>query len=373
MKKISLIIVCWMAIWGSQLHAAKQNLHALVIGNGHYGQAQTLENAVDDARAISGKLRELGFHVIERHDLSRSGMRKALRDFHTALEKAGDAVALLFYAGHGIQRHGENYLIPVDADISKEYEIEDAALKLRTILASLNDVQPRLSIVMLDACRNNPFERRIRGISRSVNVRGGGLAAMDSIQGTILSFATEPGNVAVDGYNGHSPYTSAILRHISTPNMSIQDMLNQVGLTVMATTHGEQKPWISSSPVPRFCFAGCNNGATPLMVASNAATPVPTGTSAPGDVISAIEAAFRKQSLSEIKTHARLTLDQESLIKSLFELYPDITIKPTSASRSLILSGTGKTLEMVISEATNEEGNHVLPSRRWSHLTFELR
>ncbi|HFD86492.1 MAG TPA: caspase family protein [Gammaproteobacteria bacterium] len=372
MKTIIFFIVYLMAMWGGQLYAITPGLHALVIGNGHYSQAPTLENAVNDAKAISSKLRELGFHVIERHDLARSGMRKALRDFNTSLGQANNTVALLFYAGHGIQQQGENYLIPVDADISKAYEIEDAALKLRTILASLNDVQPQLSIVMLDACRNNPFERRVHGISRGMKVRGSGLAPIDSVQGTILSFATEPGNVAVDGYSGHSPYTSAILKHIGTPNLSIQDMLNQVGLTVMAETHGEQKPWVSSSPVPRFCFAGCSKTTDPVMIASN--TPVlPKTNLANSNIITAIETAFKKQSLNDLKAQVRLTPSQESLISTLFDLYPDITINPTSASRSLVMSDSGKTLEMVISEATNEEGNHVIPSRRWSHLTFELR
>ena len=374
MKTIIFFMVYLMAMWGGQLYAItpSPSLHALVIGNGHYSQAPTLENAVDDAKAISSKLRELGFHVIERHDLTRSGMRKALRDFNTSLGQANNTVALLFYAGHGIQQQGENYLIPVDADISKAYEIEDAALKLRTILASLNDVQPQLSIVMLDACRNNPFERRVHGVSRGVKVRGSGLAPIDSVQGTILSFATEPGNVAVDGYSGHSPYTSAILKHIGTPNLSIQDMLNQVGLTVMAETHGEQKPWVSSSPVPRFCFAGCSKTTAPAMIASNIPI-LPKTNLANSNIITTIETAFKKQSLNDLKAQVRLTPDQEILISTLFDLYPDITINPTSTSRSLVMSGSGKTLEMVISEATNEEGNHVIPSRRWSHLTFELR
>lgn len=372
MKRVSYLLLFIWILFSGALHATTMPLHALVIGNGEYARAQSLDNANSDARAIAKKLRKLGFKVMERHDLTRSAMRQSLRTFHSRLENADNAVALLFYAGHGIQRNGKNFLIPVDADISKEYEIEDAALDLGTVLASLGDAKPRLSVVMLDACRNNPYERRIRGLSRSLNFKGEGLAPVDSVQGTILSFATEPGNVAVDGYDGHSPYTAAILKHIDTPNLSIQDMLNQVGLTVMAATHGDQKPWVSSSPVPRFCFAGCNQS-SPVQVASAAPAPVIAPQKPENAAISAIQEAFHHQSMSEIKRHVDLSAEQERLVASLFELYPDITMAPTPASRSLVLSGAGKTLDMVVSEAINEEGNRVIPSRKWSRLTFVLR
>ncbi len=372
MKRIIVLLLLLGAMIGSHALAAQQQLHALVIGNSDYEKAQSLANASADASAVADKLRSLGFKVLERHNQTRAGMRQSLRKFHSRLENADNAVALLFYAGHGIQRNGKNYLIPVDADISKEYEIEDSALQLSTVLASLNDVRPQLSVVMLDACRNNPFERRIRGLTRSLNFKGEGLAPVNSVQGTILSFATEPGNVAVDGFDGHSPYTSAILKHIGTPGLSIQDMLNQVGLTVMAATHGEQKPWVSSSPVPRFCFGGCNS-APAVQLASAAPVAVKADTSPESEAIAAIQDAFHKQSLDDIKKYVRLTLEQEALVKNLFEIYPDITMAPTSASRSLVLSGAGKTLDMVVSEAINEEGNRVIPSKKWSRLTFELR
>lgn len=370
MKNLCLLIILPILYWGDSLHASKQPLYALVIGNSGYSKAQQLENASSDARAIAAKLRRLGFNVLERHDLSRSGMREALREFHTRLESSENAVALLFYAGHGIQRRGENFLIPIDADISKEYEIEDAALNLRTILFSLGDAKPRLSIVMLDACRNNPYERRIRGVSRGQSFKGEGLAAVDSVHGMILSYATEPGNVAVDGFTGHSPYTAAILNHIESPNLSIQEMLNQVGLSVISATHGDQRPWVSSSPVPRFCFAGCDTGSQ-LQIAS-AAPLAPIEAASGNTAIAAIQAAFQAQSMASIKQHARLTAEQEQRVSNLFELYPVITLQPTQISRSLILSGKEKTLDMVVSEAINEEGNRVLPSPKWSHLIFDL-
>jgi hypothetical protein len=370
MNKFYFILL--LLFWGGDLYASAQQLHALVIGNSDYAKAQRLDNAGSDAHAIAKKLRKLGFQVLERHDQSRAEMRRSLRAFHSNLEGASNAVALLFYAGHGIQRRGENFLIPVDADISKGYEIEDSALNLGTILSSLGDAKPRLSIVMLDACRNNPYEKRIRGVSRGLELKGEGLAAVDSVQGTILSFATEPGNVAVDGYNGHSPYTKAILEHIGTPSLSIQEMLNQVGLTVMSATHGDQKPWVSSSPVPRFCFAGCN-----VAVKSRIASVIPktsdNATSKNSAVITEIQAAFHAQSIADIESHVRLTKEQKYLVSSLFKIYPDITMAPTSASRSLVVSGRGKMLDMVVSEAINEEGNRIIPSRKWNRIRFELK
>jgi hypothetical protein len=369
-KRFSFIFLLSILCWGSSAHASKQELHALVIGNSDYSDAQRLENASSDARAIAKKLRTLGFQVMERHDQSRSGMRDSLRKFHTHLEGAKDAVALFFYAGHGIQRQGENFLVPIDADINKEYEIEDAALNLRAMLSLLSDAKPRLSIVMLDACRNNPYEKNIRGISRGLDFKGEGLAAVNSVQGMILSYATEPGNVAVDGFAGHSPYTAAILRHIDTPDQSIQDMLNQVGLSVISATQGNQKPWVSSSPVPRFCFSGCDIGSQFWLTST---APVTASEATPGnETIATIQAAFQTQSMASIKQHVRLTAEQEKLVSSLFEIYPVITMQPTPISRSLVLSGQGKTLDMVVSEAINEEGNRVVPSQKWSHLTFDL-
>ena len=186
----------------------------------------------------------------------------------------------------------------------------------------------------------------------------------------ILSYATEPGNVAVDGSIGHSPYTAAILSHIDTPNLSIQDMLNQVGLSVISATHGEQKPWVSSSPVPRFCFAGCGDR---LRLQFTSTAPVaPAKAPLENTVITAIQTAFQMQSMASIKQHVRLSAEQEKRVRSLFKIYPVITVQPTQGSRSRVFPGKGESLEMVISEAINDEGNRVLPSPKWSHLTFEL-
>ncbi len=229
---------------------------ALVVGNSQYQQVEHLPNPVNDAHAMSRKLTQLGFKVTELHDQSRAQMKSTLRQFSDQLSP--DSVALFFYAGHGIQYQGKNYLIPIDADISKSYEIEYQAIDLNMILSALNEVEPMLSVVMLDACRDNPFERQIRGISRTTNLRGSGLATIQNTRGTILSYATEPGNVATDGVGSHSPYTQAMLKYLGVPELSVQDMLNQVGLAVMEATQGSQKPWFSSSPVPRFCLAGCD-------------------------------------------------------------------------------------------------------------------
>ncbi len=250
----TIIVACVIALISTELYAGDR--FALVIGNSQYQQVEYLVNPINDAQAMSRKLRELGFKVTELHDQSKNQMKATLRQFSEQLNS--ESVALFFYAGHGIQYEGKNYLIPIDADISKSYEIEYQAIDLNMILSALNEAEPILNIVMLDACRDNPFERQIRGISRSTNLRGSGLASIQNSRGTILSYATEPGNVATDGVGSHSPYTSAMLKYLGMPGLSVQDMLNQVGLAVMNATQGNQKPWFSSSPVPKFCLAGCD-------------------------------------------------------------------------------------------------------------------
>lgn len=367
MTLLRALLIAWLCLFAQTVNAT--NLHALVIGNSNYQYSGALANASNDARAIAAKLRKLGFSVIESVDQNRREMRHSLRTFNQRLSQSNNPVSVMFYAGHGIQRNGQNYLIPVDADINKAYEIEDTSINLGTVLASMNEAKPSLSIIMLDACRNNPFERKITPSTRSSFYRGSGLAAVDGLYGTILSYATEPGRVAVDGHGEHSPYTTALLRYMSTPGLSIQEMLNQVGLSVMEHTRGEQKPWVSSSPVPRFCFAGCDH------------YPVPTTNTlvelepAPGVLadVSAVQTAIRNQDIKALKQLAYIEAKQEQQLQQLFRHYPDILVEPTPRSRSLLVNGTSQSVDMQVVEAKNEEGNRVIPGPHWKQLSFQLR
>ncbi len=235
---------------------------ALVIGNGAYPQGSTLANPPNDARAVARTLRDIGFDVAEGIDLDRAGFERTVRDF---LAKAAQArTALVFYAGHGVQIDGRNYLVPVDAQIASGEKFTADMTALDTILAGLDD-QIRTNIVILDACRDNPLAAKAvadAGASRSLAVRSG-LAAPSDLgkggtlgAGTLLAFATAPGEVALDGAGANSPFSTALLRHLATPGLEVQAMLTRVRADVVAVTHNRQVPWSNSSLLGEVFLAG---------------------------------------------------------------------------------------------------------------------
>ena len=362
------ISTLFLLLWsGSSLAANRQ---ALVIGNGHYSDSANLGNAVMDARAIADKLSSLGFNVKEHYDLKLKDMRKAVQSFSKTLD-AG-SIVVFYYAGHGIQNHGINYLVPVDAIITRSYEIDYNAINLNMVLAAFKEAEPTLSVAMLDACRNNPYERKINGVSRATSFSGSGLAPVGDIQGSIISYATEPGKVATDGADAHSPYTGALLKHLATTNLSVQDMLNQVGLEVMSKTHGGQKPWFSSSPVPRFCFAGCavdpyQRQIAPLAEPDRAKRIDPF--SVEGSYIERIRIAIISRDLNQLKRLAEIDEAQEDFLQSLFSSYLTLSVK-LEQKRSLPKAGEQQALQFRIKEAVNHEGNRVIPSNSWSLISI---
>ncbi len=226
---------------------------ALVIGNGAYAQAGKLGNPVNDARLIAKNLRSLGFEVMEGFDLDRRRLRQLGDDF---LRSAATArLALVYYAGHGLQIDGRNYLVPVDADLAAASDPLNELVEVDTMLTGLDD-QIRTNIVVLDACRDNPLVQQAGsapGVARSLRLRSG-LAAPSSLgkgatlgAGTLLAFATAPGDVALDGAGENSPFSAALARHISTPGLEIQQMLTRVRAEVVAATGNKQVPWSNSS------------------------------------------------------------------------------------------------------------------------------
>ncbi len=228
---------------------------ALVIGNGAYRNAPALPNPPNDARAVAKTLRDIGFQVIEGTDLDRGSMEKVLLEFLQRVPSA--SIRLLFYAGHGIQVGGNNYLVPVDAMVASKRAAVFELIDIDRILKGLDD-EAHDNIIILDACRNNPFESRI---APTRAIRGGaGLAAYQSVgTGTLIAFATAPGNTAADGEGSHSPFATALLKHIATPGIEVNQMLTRVRIDVAAATERKQIPWVNSSllgevylaPVPR--------------------------------------------------------------------------------------------------------------------------
>src|SRR6187399_3140864 len=202
-------------------HAAlAENRVALVIGQSNYRAVVPLPNPANDAKAVSQMLTEAGFEVLTAADLSQNELRARVGDFAAKVAAKGpDTVALVFYAGHGLQIDGENFLVPVDVDPKREADIPIQAVRLNDILNTLTSVPSRMRILLLDACRNNPFP----GISKSA---GGGLAIIDAKIGapnTFLSFSTSPGAVAEDGKGDNSPYTAALLAAAKEANIPIEE------------------------------------------------------------------------------------------------------------------------------------------------------
>lgn len=226
---------------------------ALVIGNGAYGTASKLPNPPNDARRIAQELRSIGFDTTEGIDMSSDAMRRAVKDF---LAKAPHAkVTLIFFAGHGMQIDGKNYLVPVDAQLKDGKSFTDELIDLDFIMAGLED-KLRANVIVLDACRDNPFTSKVSIASsagRSVTIRSG-LAPQAGLSsggtqgaGTLIAFATAPGQVAFDGEGASSPFTIALARHIITPGLELQQMLTRVRSEVVASTKGKQVPWSNSS------------------------------------------------------------------------------------------------------------------------------
>jgi Tfp pilus assembly protein PilF len=225
---------------------------ALVIGNGAYAGVRALPNPPNDARSIAKSLRDIGFGVTEGIDLDRATMRKMTDDF--LREAARAQVAVVYYAGHGVQIDGRNYLVPVDLRLQAGGNLTDGMVDMDTILAALDD-QVRTNILIFDACRNNPLERKVASATPGREIEAGpGLAAPAALgpgatsgAGTLIAFATAPGQVALDGDGGNSPFSAALSRHIGTSGLEVQQMLTRVRAEVVARTSGKQVPWSNSS------------------------------------------------------------------------------------------------------------------------------
>lgn len=228
--------------------AAEQRV-ALVIGNSNYRNAPRLQNPGNDAESISQLLNSAGFEVTEATDLTQNDMVKVLQDFSAKVSARGrDTVAMIYYAGHGVQLAGENYLIPVDAKISAPSDLAGQSVRLVDVMGTLETIPSRMRIVVLDACRNNPFP--------AVNDSGRGLAIVDAPNGSIVGYSTAPGMSAQDGDGNHSPYTSAFLHLAREPNLPIEQLFKRVRLEVNHSTEGKQTPWESSSLTSDFYFFG---------------------------------------------------------------------------------------------------------------------
>lgn len=227
-------VILWTGV------ASAESRIALIIANGAYQNTAPLKNPVNDGKLMSATLEAMGFKVTLASDLDGKAMKKAMLEFGRAL-RASDSVGLFYYAGHAIQVAGENYLIPVDANLQDETEIGIEGVDVNDFLATMNEAQSRIKIVVLDACRNNPFPAASRSAAR-------GLAIVRAPTGTLIAYSTSPGEVALDGTGENSPYAEALARAMKgETGKPIELVFRQARVSVLESTEGRQTPWDLSS------------------------------------------------------------------------------------------------------------------------------
>jgi tetratricopeptide (TPR) repeat protein len=243
---------------------------ALVVGNGNYRYVPVLTNPLNDARLIADTLKKLGFILVgggPQIDLEKPAFDSAVQAFGEQLVGAG--VGLFYYAGHGLQVDGTNWLVPVGANPTRPQDLDFEMIDASLVLRQMSGAGTRLNMMILDACRNNPFN------TRGLRATGGGLAQMRAPEGTLIAYATQPGNVAHDGIGNDSPFSAALALALVQPGLDVFRLFNQVGLDVKRSTAGEQQPWLSSSPIDGDFYFNSFSSEPVAALAGNPAPPVP--------------------------------------------------------------------------------------------------
>lgn len=241
--------LCVAVLFGTMSQAAGEAPRiALIIGNGSYGAVDALDNPVPDAVLMADVLKAQGFKVTVLTDTNQVTLNRGIAQFGRDLREAGkDATGLFYYAGHAVQSFGSNYLLPVDASLTDAADLSLVAVPAQAILRQMFSAKNKTNIVILDACRNNPFDA-------IPDLNDNGLAEMKSPTGTFLSYSTAPGAVALDGLDGNSPFTKALARQIPTPGLPIEQVFKNVRVEVIEKTDGQQTPWDASSLTGNFVF-----------------------------------------------------------------------------------------------------------------------
>ncbi|WP_244433639.1 caspase family protein [Azospirillum sp. B506] len=322
---LALSLFVWMAGPGE---AAAEKRVALVLGNSTYQYAPRLPNPTNDAKAMADSLRAAGFELIggaPQLDLDRAATERVIRSFGAKL--AGADVGLFFYAGHGMQARGTNYLLPVSANLEKEADVRYELIDVASVLDEMALAESRLNIVILDACRNNPFG------GRGMRAASPGLAQMQAPAGTIIAYATQPGAVAADGAGSNSPYTEALSKAMLKPGETVFDVFNDVGIAVKRNSGGVQQPWVSASPIEgRFYFLG----------------PTTVVTTPPADAATAAGAGADKETLfwDSIKGSSN-----RGLFEAYLKQFPQGTFTPIAEARIAELGGAAPSERAPVSVA----------------------
>jgi len=340
MKK--LIIVITVLFFCISANSQERRL-ALIVGNGNY-PTSTLSNPENDAKSMEKSLKALGFKVIRHENLTQKKLTQAIDDFGNKLKHYD--VGLFFYAGHGIQAKGFNYLIPVDAVLKSEADVEYNCVRADRIFGKMEEAQNNMNIVILDACRDNPFER-----SWTRAARGRGLTFMDAPGGSIIAYATAPGKTASDGYGENSPYTSALIQCMEIPNIKIEDFFKKVRAQVREQTKSQQTPWESTSLEGDFYFYIDAEHALQETQQTDATQPVDNSvkelkrTAAP-EIKSMAILPFADYSGDESQAYLALGM-RDALISEIGQLG---TIRVISKTSTLSYTNTQKTIQEIAYE-----------------------
>lgn len=252
-----IVLIAALMLAGSAGRAAPpESRVALVVGNSAYRNVPPLRNPLNDARDMSKALRELGFEVIHVENANKQQLEHAIGQFSAKLKEG--SVGLFYYSGHGMQANGHNYLIPVDAELAHETSVMLETVDVDVLLELMNMAQTRVNLLILDACRTNPFERRFRALGR-------GLAPVVlAPRGTLVAYSTAPGKVASDGDGANGLYTAELLKAMRQPGLTVEDVFKRVRVAVGAATSDEQTPWEMSSLTGDFYFRPPGSSALPV-------------------------------------------------------------------------------------------------------------
>ena len=254
MRILSVLVILLTLLGGYSGAVAAGKRVALVIGNASYVHTAPLKNPANDAEDVGRSLVSLGFEVIEGRDLDKVGMEKVIRQFASAL--TGAHIGLFFYAGHGLQVAGRNYLVPIDAAATASSALDFEMIRLELIQRTMEQATTT-NIILLDACRDNPLTRNLaRALGTRSSSIGKGLAQIEAGVGTLISYATQPGNVALDGKGRNSPYSAALKKHLSSRGQDLTSVLINVRNDVMAATANRQIPWDQHALRARLYLAG---------------------------------------------------------------------------------------------------------------------
>jgi len=371
---IAALSIAGLLISGTVAKADKRV--AFVVGNGAYKNVAQLPNPAIDAKSMASVLRNIGFDVVEGTNLTRDKMTEKLLDFG---KKAQDAdVALFFYAGHGIAINGTNYLLPVDADIKSEMDVKlGAAINIDlTLDQTMSDAKVKL--VFLDACRDNPFAAKIKSNSatRSVSVQSG-LAEMKSGEGTLIAFATGPGQTALDGGAGtNSPFTRALIAHITTPGVEIQQAMTEVRAQVNEETNKGQLPWGHTNLIGSVYL---NPVASPAPGAASSSAPAAVASTSGGSDVELEFWRSVKESNKPEELNAYLTNYPNGQFKSLaLARIASLENGPSTATRNLTTGIDPATFTEDSTQTTEDQigldkGQRRDVQRRLTGLGFDTR